>query len=212
MVSNCARFFTAFLRQPGSMGAVAPSSRWLAARMTEGVRLDQAKVVVEIGAGTGAFTGAIQEKLHPEAAFLVVEINPDFARYLTPRFPRARVIHGSAEHLSEFLSSHGHATADCVLSGLPWAGFSNELQQRLLSSVVGALRPGGEFATFAYNHASWLPRGRRFRRLLETRFPSVRTTPMVWRNLPPAFVYHCRKMTAMGGQTQANGHNCKACS
>ena len=196
MVSDCARFFTAFLRQPVSMGAVAPSSRWLATRMTEGVRLDQAKVVVEIGAGTGAFTGVIQEKLRPETLFLVVEINPDFARNLTLSYPRARVIHGSAEHLKDFLATHGHSAADCVLSGLPWAGFSTDLQRRLLSAVVGALRPEGQFATFAYNHASWLPRGQRFRRLLESNFPTVRTTPMVWRNLPPAFVYHCQKATS----------------
>lgn len=80
-----------------------------------------------------------------------------------------------------------------ILSGLPWAGFSRDPQQRLLAAVVNALRPGGRFATFAYIHASWLPSGRRFRRLLESSFRSVASAGVVWRNLPPAFVYRCEK-------------------
>ena len=39
--------------------------------------------------------------------------------------------------------SLGHASADCVLSGLPWAGFKGDEQQRVLGAVVRALKPGG---------------------------------------------------------------------
>ena len=47
--------------------------------------------------------------------------------------------------------------------------------------------------TFAYVHGAGLPWGRSFRRLLERSFSEVRTSPVVWRNLPPAIVYRCRK-------------------
>jgi phosphatidylethanolamine/phosphatidyl-N-methylethanolamine N-methyltransferase len=188
-----AKFFKVFLRAPALTSAIVPSSPWLAERMIENVGLDQARVVVEIGPGTGAFTRAIQKELLPSAFFLAVEIDPQFATHLKRRFPRAHVVNDSAERLDQHLRNLGHASADCVLSGLPWAGFSGADQRRVLSAVFRALRPGGLMTTYAYNHTAWLPGGRRFRSLLESTFSDVTTTRTEWRNLPPAFVYRCRK-------------------
>jgi phospholipid N-methyltransferase len=193
MVYEYAKFLKVFLRAPALTSAIVPSSRWLAERMVEDLRLDQAKVVVELGAGTGAFTRAVQKELHPAATFLAVEINPVFAGHLKRRFPRVHVINDSAERLSEHLQKLGQTSADCILSGLPWAGFTGEEQQRLLAAVIGALRPGGYLTTYAYNHVAWLPGGQRFRKLLRSSFSAVTTTRTEWRNLPPAFVYRCRK-------------------
>jgi phospholipid N-methyltransferase len=58
---------------------------------------------------------------------------------------------------------------------------------------VRSLRPGGRFATFAYVHGTPFPGGIRFRRMLRERFAKVSLSPVVWRNLPPAFVYRCEK-------------------
>jgi phosphatidylethanolamine/phosphatidyl-N-methylethanolamine N-methyltransferase len=185
------KFLGAFLRRPTVTSAIVPSSRWLAARMTQGLKLNQARVVVELGSGTGAFTQAIQPRLNPKALFLAIEINPGFAEHLARRFPRAHIVNDSAERLDEHLLRFGETAADCVLSSLPWAGFSSDLQERLLTAVLRTLRPGGQFATFAYAHAAWLPGGRQFRQLLQANFSHITTTRMVWRNLPPAFVYRC---------------------
>lgn len=193
MVYEYAKFLKVFLRAPALTSAIVPSSPWLAELMIEKLRLYQAKVVVELGAGTGAFTRAILKELHPAATFLAVEINPDFARHLKRRFPRVTVIHDSAERLGEHLSSLGQTAADCILSGLPWAGFKPDEQKRLLAAVIGALKPGGYMTTYAYNHVAWLPGGVRFRRLLRSSFSNVTATRTEWRNLPPAFVYRCQK-------------------
>jgi phospholipid N-methyltransferase len=193
MASQYLKFIATFVRHPISTGAVAPSSRWLAECMTEDMSLPQADTVVELGPGTGVFTEAIQSHLRPETVFLAVEINPDFASALKQRFPLVEIINGSAENLDEYLAQHGRSSADSVLCGLPWASFSEDLQNRLLNAVMNALKPGGRFATFAYCHGALLPPGRRFRQLLETNFKSVKTTRIVWRNVPPAFVYRCEK-------------------
>ena len=193
MVYEYAKFLRVFLRAPGLTSAIMPSSPWLAELMTENMRLGEAKVVVELGAGTGAFTRAILKELNPAAAFVAVEINPLFANHLMRRYPRVQVVRDSAERLGEHLQALGHGAADCVLSGLPWAGFKGEEQQRILRAVLEVLRPGGYLATYAYNHTAWLPGGRRFRKLLRASFSSVTTTRTEWRNLPPAFVYRCRK-------------------
>jgi phosphatidylethanolamine/phosphatidyl-N-methylethanolamine N-methyltransferase len=193
MVYEYAKFFKGFLRAPALTSAIVPSSPWLAERMLEGVQLDQAKVVIEIGPGTGAFTRAIQKEISPSAFFMAVEIDAHFATHLKRQFPRVQIINDSAERLDQHLQKFGHASADCVLSGLPWAGFKEDEQQRVLGAVVRALRPGGLMTTYAYNHTAWLPGGRRFRKLLQATFSEVTTTRTEWRNFPPAFVYRCRK-------------------
>ena len=193
MVYEYAKFFKVFLRAPALTSAIVPSSPWLAERMIEHVRLEQAKVVVEIGPGTGAFTRAIQKIIPASAFFLAIEIDPLFASHLKRRFPRVHVVNDSAERLHQHLQDLGHSSADCVLSGLPWAGFAGEEQQRILGSVLRTLRPGGLMTTYAYNHTAWLRGGRRFRKLLQSTFSDVTTTRTEWRNLPPAFVYRCRK-------------------
>ena len=62
-----------------------------------------------------------------------------------------------------------------------------------MKAVLARLSPGGHFATFAYLQGLLLPAGMRFAGLLEDSFGSVQRSRTVWRNLPPAFVYRCRK-------------------
>jgi phosphatidylethanolamine/phosphatidyl-N-methylethanolamine N-methyltransferase len=186
-------FLAGFLRAPWRVGAIAPSSRALAELMTEDMGLGEARTVVELGPGTGVFTRAICGRVSAEALVMAVEIDPRMADLLRPRFPRVSIVNDSAEHLDRHLAEAGRKSADAILSGLPWASFPADLQNRLLTAVLGVLRPGGKFATFAYSHASWLPPGRRFRGLLAASFVSVEATRVVWPNLPPAFVYRCRR-------------------
>jgi phospholipid N-methyltransferase len=187
------RFLGTFLRSPVLTGAVAPSSSRLAARMVEEMGVEEAETIVELGPGTGPFTRAILERRRPGALVMALELDPDFAGRLQRRHPEVTVVNASAETLPHQLAARGRTSADCIVCGLPWAGFSRDRQERLLAAVVASLRPGGRFATFAYIHASRFPPGRRLRRLLESGFTSVTTSPIVWRNLPPAFVYRCRK-------------------
>ena len=172
---------------------MVPSSLALAELIAEDMGLGAADTVIELGPGTGVFTRVIAEQVKADALVLAFEIDAALARELQARLPRVRVVNDSAEHLKDHLRALGREAADAILSGLPWANFSRELQQRLLGAVVAGLRPGGRFATFAYIPAAYFPAGRRFRSLLETSFSRVETTRVVYRNFPPAFVYRCAK-------------------
>jgi phospholipid N-methyltransferase len=185
-----------FARNPFRTGTVVPSSLELAELITADMGLASADTVVELGTGTGVFTRLIGERVKPDALVLAFEIDPVLARELQPRVPRVQVVNDSAERLGDYLRAAGREAADAILSGLPWANFSLDLQQRLLGAVVAGLRPGGRFATFAYHPAAQFPSGRRFRALLESSFARVETTRTVFWNFPPAFVYRC---TAQGG-------------
>lgn len=188
-----ARFLAAFVRRPLDTGSITPSSRQLAEAMVEGMGIGEADTVVELGPGTGVFTELIEEKLRPGAKFLCFEIDAEMADRLRKKFPRVCVVNDSIEHLSRYLADEACPGIDAAISGLPWAAFSPTRQERLLDATVAPLRPGGRFATFAYSHAAWMPPARRFRELLESRFSEVETSSVVWRNVPPAFVYRCTK-------------------
>lgn len=187
------RMLQTFVRRPWRTGTVVPSSRELARLMTQDMGLAAADTVVELGAGTGVFTRLIAERVKADALVLAFEIDGALARKLQPRVPRVRVVNDSAERLADHLGALGRPAADVILSGLPWANFSRDSQERLLRAVVAGLRPGGRFATFAYVPAAHLPPGRRFRSLLESSFSRVETTRVVYWNFPPAFVYRCEK-------------------
>ncbi len=58
---------------------------------------------------------------------------------------------------------------------------------------MSVLKEQGQFATFAYLQELLLPAGLRFRRMLRHYFREVSTSRTVWKNLPPAFVYRCRR-------------------
>jgi phosphatidylethanolamine/phosphatidyl-N-methylethanolamine N-methyltransferase len=185
------RFLGTFVAAPRTVGAVAPSSAALAAEIVRQARVAHARTIVELGGGTGSFTRKIAEVAPRDAMIVSIEINAAFAEILSKRFERVRVIAGSAERAGDYLRAAGRSSADCVVSGLPWAAFDTGLQSRLLTAIAGLLADGGTFATFAYLHASKLPAAIRFRDQLHAIFSKVRESRVVWRNIPPAFVYGC---------------------
>ncbi len=67
------------------------------------------------------------------------------------------------------------------------------MQDSLLNATLESLKPGGQFATFAYLQGLLLPAGKRFKKKLAQSFSKVEKSPTVWLNMPPAFVYRCTK-------------------
>jgi phospholipid N-methyltransferase len=112
---------------------------------------------------------------------------------LREKFPGLRVWEDSVEEAPRRLREHGFSSADVIVSGLPWAAFDHDTQDRLLRATLEVLADGGTFTTFAYLQGLLLPAGRRFARRLASSFSQVARTSVVWRNLPPAFVYRCVK-------------------
>jgi phospholipid N-methyltransferase len=186
------RFFRGFLRNPLTVGAIAPSSRWLAEAMIPRVDLTEATTVVELGAGTGAITQALAKRIGPRTSLIALELDLDLSIRLQRRFCDIRVIGDSAENLRSHLDLLGQRHAEAIISALPWSNMADEMQNRILDAVLSSLRPGGTFTAMAYVHASGFGSSKRFRQKLQGRFGSVEPSPIVWLNMPPAFVYHCR--------------------
>lgn len=186
-------FLGHFLRRPRAIGAVAPSSQGLVEQMLRPIDFREASVVVEYGPGTGVVTRLAMKRLREDGLFFAVEADEGFCRNLKSRIPELTVHHGSAAQVRSFLEEHGAKQADAIVSGLPWACFSEPLQDEILRETVAALPAGGKFVTFAYLQGLLLPSGIRFRRKLRQHFSRVESSPVVWSNFPPAFVYWCTK-------------------
>ncbi len=182
-----------FIRNITKTGAVSSCSEEVANAITKHANLSQYKTVVELGSGTGAITKKLVENISEDALFMALELNAHFVQETKKACPSAIVYHDSAENIRNCLNKHGKEFCDCVISTLPWTLFEPELQERILQAVLDVLPEGGQFLTVTYTFATLLPSGKRFRSLLNGKFSHVHRTKPIWKNLPPVYVYHCKK-------------------
>jgi phospholipid N-methyltransferase len=190
-------FLAAALRSPATVGAVAPSSPQLAARLAAVVPRVGEPIVVELGPGTGSVTAAIEYRLGGRGRHVAVEIDPTLADYLRAEHVGVEVLVGDAAELERLLDGHQVPAVDAVVSGLPWSLIAAEAQRAIIDATARSLGPTGCFTTFAYVHALSMTQARQFRALLGEVFEEVLTTRTVWWNLPPAVTYVCRKPRAL---------------
>lgn len=195
---NPAAFVAEALADFGTVGAIAPSSRFLTRAMLQPLPLENAKVVLEFGPGTGVMTRALLNVLPFDATLLAFEINPRFVRHLRATIgdPRLIVINARAEELREEISRYGYRHVDAILSSLPLGVMSDRQRHALLGEISICLRKRGIFTQYQYMHSLQL-RDRQLSkfdlsRLLECYFRTVQRK-IIWPNLPPAFVFTCRK-------------------
>jgi len=174
-------FFRSLLREPFSVGALAPSSRSLANLMVTDIR--PGSRVVELGAGTGAVTQAILDAGVHANDLTLIEQNEEFAALLTQRFPGTTVVRANAVSLRRHIAP-GFEPADFVVSGLPLLLFPARTKVRLLSQIFKSLKDDGCLYQFTYGGRC--PISRSVLRTLGLKASLMKFTPF---NVPPAFVY-----------------------
>jgi len=179
-------FFKSFLEKPKEVGSVIPSSRFLERRVARAARLSSAKVVVELGPGTGGTTRALLRQMGPDAKLVAIEINPRLAEQVRARImdPRLSVFTGCAGDIREALRAHGAGAPDVVVSGIPFSTMPRQLALEILRSVREALPGGGLFVAYQVRD--------RVKVLGRTVFGEPRSELEV-RNVPPMRVYRFEK-------------------
>jgi phosphatidylethanolamine/phosphatidyl-N-methylethanolamine N-methyltransferase len=185
-------FITEFLKHPRSVGAVAPSSRFLARTIVAAADLQKRHAIFEFGPGTGAFTKYIFEYLGPDQTYVGIEQNRQFTRLLKEKFPDLTFVNDSVENLRKIAAEHKIESIDAILCGLPWASLPIQVQDNAFKAMRGLMLSDSVFCTFAYLQGLILPGARTLHSRLQAEFSSVTCSPTVWRNFPPAFVYICR--------------------
>lgn len=179
-----ANFIKEFFKEKKTVGAIAPSSKFLMKKMLKPVNFENAKCIVELGPGNGVFTKGILDRMRSDAVLFSFELNETFYEHIKRDINDHRLVllNESAEQIGNVLKEHGIEKADYIVSSLPLAVIPNDIKLKILDSAVEFLSKDGQYIQFQYSLNA--------KKLLEERFDSVKIdfTPA---NIPPAFVYKC---------------------
>ncbi|MDG4576223.1 MAG: methyltransferase domain-containing protein [Defluviicoccus sp.] len=187
-----AAFFKIWLRRPGQLGAVLPSSRGLATAVAACIDVNAPGVVVELGGGTGKVTEALLDAGVPASSLIVVECEPALCDVIAARLPDVRLLCADARDLKPLLTEHGITEpVKAVVSGIPLLCLTREDCQRILSAAFEVMGEHGDFVQFTYGPASPVPR-----EVCQRVGISGRRARWIVSNLPPASVWHYRRAQA----------------
>lgn len=184
-----ALFFKGFLKHPGMVGSVIPSSDALVNKVLAPVEWGRVKLFVEYGPGVGTFTSPILDRLPADAELVAIDLNPDFVDFLRRevRDPRLKVVRGSAADVRRIIADLGHDQADYVLSGLPFSTLPDGVGDRIASETAAVLRPGGAFLIYQVTAAVGA--------FLKLHFRSIERG-FEWRNIPPMKIFRASNQAA----------------
>ncbi|EPY03685.1 methyltransferase type 11 [Paenibacillus alvei TS-15] len=176
-------FLYKFTRYPKQIGSITPSSSFLARRMVSQIDWSTVRYVAELGSGTGAITKYMKQAAVPGTKTLLFECDPFMRDQLVRQYPDCSC-YPDANQLLESMRSAGIGQLDCIISGLPFFNFPQEMRDSIIDEVLQSLKPRGLFVAFQYSKQM---------RIKLSLYFDVEALHFVPLNMPPAFIYVCRK-------------------
>jgi phospholipid N-methyltransferase len=186
-VRNRLAFYAEAVAVTREVGAFTRTSAVVARAVAEPVGDYPApRAVLEVGAGTGALTRALIERLGPGDRLDLCEINPRFVRLLREEFaarpaPAVRIFGGDVEGLPD------GTRYDVIVSSLPWLNLDPDKVRRILARYDAGLRPGGTISYIDYwaNGVRALVSSRRARARLHQVLETLRAFQRRYAYRPP---------------------------
>jgi len=181
------QFLQAFLKNPLKVGAIAPSSPELAAEMLQGISPDEENIVLELGVGTGAITRFLQDVIPNKNAYLGIELDRELVDNLHSKFDDMNIVCGNAADAFTIHKDSGLGKVRYVICCLPFATLPKEASESVLAEIVKFMDDGCELRIFQYAHGYFLPPAIKLREFLKNRYGKSKRSPLVLKNVPPAF-------------------------
>ncbi|MFB5266418.1 class I SAM-dependent methyltransferase [Paenibacillus enshidis] len=178
-------FLKQYITRPRTVGALLPSSKYLASKMVDDIDFNQASFIVEYGPGTGVFTEEILRNRKETTIVLLFESNKAFCNLLKEKFEHElnlHIINDSAEHIEKYMIKYEIPWVDYFVSGLPFASLPHSISSNILRLTQTHLRQGGKFITFQYTLLK--------KDLIGNYFGKINIKREL-RNIPPAYVFCC---------------------
>lgn len=180
-------FLKQYITKPRTVGAILPSSKYLAKRMIENIDFKSASCIVEYGPGTGAFSEKMIKRRRKETIMLLFESNIEFYNLLKEKYndePNVYIIDDSAEYVGKYLEKYDIPYIDYIVSGLPFASLPNDVSSDILKQTKKYLKEDGKFITFQYTLLK--------KDFIEQYFNEV-NIKREFRNVPPAYIFCCNQ-------------------
>jgi len=169
-------FIQEFINRPGTIGAICPSSRFLAKHMARQVSPADDGLVIELGGGTGVITQALLDRGVAPDRLMVVEYSNQFVQKLRARFSNLNIVHGNATELCRFVPQGRKVSA--IVSSLPLCSLPAPMTRLILQQWQELLCDTGVAVQFTYHL-----RTPKWRSYLD---PHHTRSQIVWANIPPA--------------------------
>jgi phospholipid N-methyltransferase len=184
--TSAALFFRQFLASPKSVGSIIPTAQATIDALLAPVDWSRVHTLVEYGPGTGVFTRSILKRAGPDLKLIAIDPNPVFIDHLRAQMPDRRLVpvQGSAADVEAILAAEGRASADIIISGLPFSTLPDGVGDAIMAATQHALTPGGVFLVYQYS-LFVLP-------MLEKHFARV-DVERAWRCIPPARLFRAWK-------------------
>jgi phospholipid N-methyltransferase len=153
--------------------------------MTQFIHPNEDKIIIEIGAGDGAITAYILDKMAVDAKLYVFEINPALCKILTQlKDDRLILINDGAQNMKSILAKYEITKVDTIISAIPFLVLSDDLTKEILNTCKLMLKEGGIFVQMHYSTT--------IKKLYKNIFGNVHSY-FVALNIPPGYVFTCVK-------------------
>jgi phospholipid N-methyltransferase len=155
--------------------------------MLREVNFLNAEVIVELGPGNGAITKYILENLSPKTILICFEINDNFYQQLQAlQHPQLIVLKASAEKIVDELHKLNIHQVNYIISSLPLTIIPDEISDQILEKSFQALEENGSFIQYQYSLSYFRKLKNVFKESILLEFEPL--------NIPPAFIYRCKKV------------------
>lgn len=164
------------------VGTVTRSGRALSEKITSFI-FEEDKYVLELGAGDGAITQSILDRMPADGKLLSFEINPSLYKALsTIDDPRLIAINDSAEYMEKYMKDNDIREFDAVVSAIPYIVLPEALALKILGLCRKNLKKGKSYMQVHY--------AKSISSLYEGVFGNIETH-FVLLNIPPAYAFRC---------------------
>jgi len=168
-----------FLKSPRTIGSVAPSSAFLGRALTEKITADCVDTVIELGAGTGAVTSQILNRLPSPSRLTCMELDRKMCSDFRDSFPDVTLLEKDCCEIESLFSGRKISN---IVSSLPYRSLPKSITDTIFEQKISLSNSQTVISLFSYDFIFAKYHKRYPIKLLDSR--------SVFFNFPPAKVYH----------------------
>ncbi|MFB6305736.1 MAG: class I SAM-dependent methyltransferase, partial [Flavobacteriales bacterium] len=128
------KFLGQFFKKENNVGAIIPSSKFLAKKIMKPMDFENANVIIELGGGTGIITKELLSNMREDAKLYVFETNESFCKQLRKiNDKRLSLIEDSAEKIHDYLNQDNISECKYIISSLPFTILPSSVKKDIIN-------------------------------------------------------------------------------